>query len=88
MFFTRAWIVRLERNIEQVFAIHAGMHHKLGGDGGALTRLECRRTDDGAGRSAPLHDSDGRGGIERQRAITDIRDFEFGAYHLVERLPA
>ncbi len=65
MFLAGARIVRLERDVKEVLAVHARVHGEFGGNNCALTGLECRRTDDGAGRSATLHNSDRRGGIER-----------------------
>jgi len=57
-----------------VLPIHAFVHHKLQLDGCFRTRLECRRTDDGARRSAPLYDFDDGFPIEDKHLVTYILD--------------
>lgn len=45
-------IVRLERNLKQVLAVHTFVHHNIHVNRSRLTGLECRLTDDDFGRSA------------------------------------
>ncbi len=80
------WIVRPEREVKEMLAIHALVHHKIGVEGRTLPRLEGRRTDDRLGRSAALNCAHWRGRVERKSAVTCVRYFELGAYGLVQRL--
>lgn len=86
MLFKRTRIIRPERYVEQVLAVHSGVHHEFSRNRCTLTRSQSRRTDDGAGRSAPFHDADRRIGVERERAVTAVGDLEFGAHRFVKRL--
>ena len=83
---TRIRIIRFERHIEEMLAVHPGVHHEISIERRALPGLEGRRTDDRHGRSTALYHSDRRRRIESQRAVTRVRDRELSPHHLVERL--
>ena len=65
-------VVGAQVNIELVRAVHPLVHHIIHSQLGLFAWLECRRTDDGAGRSAALHDFYHRFTIDVQGLAADI----------------
>jgi hypothetical protein len=51
-------IVGYDMHAEVMLTIHTCVHHELQFDGGFFAWIECRPTDDSAGRSATLQDLD------------------------------
>lgn len=79
-------IIGPERQVKKVLAVHSLMHHKIGVQGRALSGLERRRTDDSLGRSAAFNRAYRHGSVQRECAVARIRNFEFSAHRLVQRL--
>jgi hypothetical protein len=61
-----------------VWSVHALVHHIIHGQQGFLTRLDCRRTDDRAGRSAALDKLNLRLAQDLQGLCADVAQAERG----------
>ena len=77
-------VVRLERNLEQVLAIHSRVHHNVHVNGRGLTGLQGRLTDDDFRRSASLQHVGDTRRFEFQRTIANVLDGEHRAHRLIE----
>jgi hypothetical protein len=69
---------------EVMLAIHTFVHHELQFDCCFFTWVECRPTDDSAGRSATLQDFDARLTAKGKLGITHVLDAELGLNRCVE----
>lgn len=80
------WLIRIARcqqDSEVVRPFHASMHRELHRKLRLLPRLERRRPDDNAGRSAPFQDFRNRWNGKAQWSIARVADQEAGLDHLV-----
>lgn len=66
-----------------MWAIHAFVHRKLEGDGGAVTWFDSRRTDDGGGRSAAFDEFDLRRLFNNQGSVAGIAQCEDCLYRRI-----
>jgi hypothetical protein len=69
---------------ELMLALHTRVHREIKGDGHLLSGLKGRRTDDGARRSAALHEFDSWLAQNHQVPVADIPDGEDGLDRCIE----
>ncbi len=80
------WLVRIvgcQQDSEVVRPLHASMHGELHRKLRLLPRLESRRPDDNAGRSAPFDDFRDRWNGKTQQAIARVAHHKAGLDHLI-----
>lgn len=78
------WVVRLQRNLEKMFAAHPFVHHQIGGERSRLTGLQGRLTDDHFTRSTPFQNSRHARHGQIQRAVADVLDGKRRAHRFIE----
>ncbi len=67
-------------DFKQVLAIHALVHHKVDVNRCGLTRLQCRLTDDGVGRSTSLQQGHGSRHIQVEGTVSHVLEIEQRAH--------
>jgi hypothetical protein len=77
-------IIGYDMHAKVMLTIHSFMHHELQFDCCFFTWVECRPTDDSAGRSAALQDFDARLAAEGKLGITHVLDAELSLNRCIE----